>query len=72
MKRSINSAKILFPENRSRLGSNVGGVITFHLKYAPKHYENLRVKKTLLNFVYAVTNYIIGSLDSVKSAYTRP
>jgi len=43
----------------------------FHLACVLNHYENLRVKKALVNFVYSITKYIIGSPDSVNTAYTR-
>jgi hypothetical protein len=56
----------MFPENRSRVGSNLFGAYTkFHLASALKHFENLKVKKSLVNFVYSITKYVIGSLASV-------
>jgi len=47
------------------------GVHEIFLACVLNHYENLRVKKALVNFVYSITKYIIGSLNNVKTDCTR-
>jgi hypothetical protein len=62
----------MFPETLSRVGSHLFGAYKkFNLACALKHFENLNVKKSLVNFVYSNTKYIFGSLASVKPACTR-